>query len=51
MVSSYCIVFSGVENPNANALGLKRNTWLRTSLRRTTNGNRYDYYPPYNYHC
>lgn len=33
--------FSGVDNSNANSLGLKRNTWLRTSLRRTTNGNRY----------
>ncbi|XP_025197361.1 rab11 family-interacting protein 4 isoform X3 [Melanaphis sacchari] len=33
------VITNVVENTNANALGLKRNTWLRTSLRRTANGH------------
>ncbi|XP_027840763.1 rab11 family-interacting protein 4 isoform X4 [Aphis gossypii] len=33
------VITNSVENPITNVLGLKRNTWLRTSLRRTTNGH------------
>ncbi|XP_050532222.1 rab11 family-interacting protein 4 isoform X2 [Daktulosphaira vitifoliae] len=42
--SSPIISVNGIENNNPNQLGLKRNTWLRTSLRRT-NGNNTEVLP------